>query len=193
MTPPDVPHEASTPAEAEEDRAGTSAADELEPEPEARPDSPAQPERQPPPATPSAPPEDRFEGVPKELLPQVTSLGERTRAEHLHPIILSIWPRPGVDDGQAARALVLQASAGLGAAPSRAAGGRGIPDTPIPGQGPEPEPGIPDQSGQVAALQVVTCPGGSEVSRQPHRLGIPGPAWSATDGGTPSAGSGPLF
>ena len=89
MTPPDVPHEASTPAEAEEDAAGTSAADALEPEPEARPDSPARSERQPP-ATPSAPPEDRFEGVPKELLPQVTSLGERTRAEHLHPIILSI-------------------------------------------------------------------------------------------------------
>ena len=90
VTPPDVPHEISTPAEAEEDPAGTSAADALEPEPEARPDSPARSERQPPPATPSAPPEDRFEGVPKELLPQVTSLGERTRAEHLHPIILSI-------------------------------------------------------------------------------------------------------
>ncbi|MYE06162.1 MAG: hypothetical protein F4Y04_02895 [Chloroflexi bacterium] len=84
VTPPDLPHEASTPAEAEEDPAGTPAADALEPEPEARP------ERQTPSPTPPAPPEDRFEGVPKELLPQVTSLKERTRPEHLHPVILDI-------------------------------------------------------------------------------------------------------
>ncbi len=84
VTPPDLPEEEPAPAEAEEDPAGTSTADALEPEPETRP------ERQPPPPAPLAPPEDRFEGVPKELLPQVTSLKERTRPEHLHPVILDI-------------------------------------------------------------------------------------------------------
>ena len=84
VTPPDLPEEEPAPAEAEEDPARTSTADALEPEPETRP------ERQPPPPAPPAPPEDRFEGVPKELLPQVTSLKERTRPEHLHPVILDI-------------------------------------------------------------------------------------------------------
>lgn len=84
VTPPDLPEDEPAPAEAEEDPARASAADALEPEPETRP------ERRTPPPTPTAPPEDRFEGVPKELLPQVTSLGERTRPEHLHPVILDI-------------------------------------------------------------------------------------------------------
>ena len=84
VTPPDLPEEEPNPAEAEEDPARTSTAEALEPEPETRP------ERQPPPPAPPAPAEDRFEGVPKELLPQVTSLKERTRPEHLHPVILDI-------------------------------------------------------------------------------------------------------
>ncbi|MYH23516.1 MAG: hypothetical protein F4130_14660 [Acidobacteria bacterium] len=84
VTPPDRPEEEPAPAEAEEDPASPSTAEALEPEPETRP------ERRTPPPTPTAPPEDRFEGVPKELLPQVTSLKERTRPEHLHPVILDI-------------------------------------------------------------------------------------------------------
>ncbi len=84
VTPPDFPEEEPAPAEAEEDPVRTSTADALEPEPEIRP------ERQTPSPTPSAPSEDRFEGVPKELLPQVKSLRERTPANQLHPLILSI-------------------------------------------------------------------------------------------------------
>ena len=89
-TPPELPHEAPAPDEAEEDPARTSTADTPEREPEAPPGAPARPERQPPPASPPAPPEDRFEGVPKELLPQVKSLRERTPANQLHPLILSL-------------------------------------------------------------------------------------------------------
>ncbi len=90
VTPPDLPQEAPPSAEAEEDPARTSTADAPEPDPDSPAEAPARLERQPPPATPSAPPEDRFEGVPEELLPQVTSLRERTPPDVLRPIILSI-------------------------------------------------------------------------------------------------------
>ena len=86
----ELPHEAPARDEAEEDPTQSSAADAPERDPEAPPEAAAGLERQPPPATPPAPPEDRFEGVPKELLPQVKSLRERTPANQLHPLILSL-------------------------------------------------------------------------------------------------------
>lgn len=90
VTPPELPHEPPAPAEAEEDPAHSSAADAPKPDPETPPEASAGLERQPRPVTPPAPPEDRFEGVPKELLPQVTSLRGRTPPDVLRPIILSI-------------------------------------------------------------------------------------------------------
>ena len=90
VTPPDVPREPPAPAEAREDAARSSTAEAPDSDPQAPPQAPGRPERQPPPASPSAPPEDRFEGVPKEFLPQVKSLRERTPANQLHPLILSL-------------------------------------------------------------------------------------------------------
>lgn len=90
VTPPELPHEPPTPAEAEEDPAYTSTADAPEPDPEAPSKSPARPERRTPPPTPPAPPEDRFEGVPKELLLEVKSIRGGERLEPLRPLILSI-------------------------------------------------------------------------------------------------------
>jgi len=90
VTPPELRHETPAPVAAEEGPARTSASDRPEPAPEALPKASARPERQPAPTSPSTPPEDRFKGVPKELLPQVKSLRERTPADQLHPLILSI-------------------------------------------------------------------------------------------------------
>ena len=87
---PEVPPEAPTPDEAEEDPAHSSAADAPEPDPEAPPEASAGLERRTPPPTPPAPPEDRFEGVPKELLLEVKSIHGGERLEPLRPLILSI-------------------------------------------------------------------------------------------------------
>lgn len=89
-TPPNLPEEVPAPAEAAEDPPRTSTADAPVPNPEAPSESTARPERRTPSAPPPAPPEDRFEGVPKELLPQVKSLRERTPPDVLHPLILSL-------------------------------------------------------------------------------------------------------
>ncbi|MDE2659715.1 MAG: hypothetical protein OXI45_05845 [Acidobacteriota bacterium] len=84
VTPPDLPEDEPAPAEAAEDPARTSTTDALEPEPETRP------ERRTPSPAPPAPPEDRFEGVPKELLLEVKSIRGGERLEPLRPLILSI-------------------------------------------------------------------------------------------------------
>ena len=88
--PPELPHEPPTPGDAEEDTGGASTAETPEPDPGAASESPARPERPPPPPTPPAPREDRFEGVPKALLPRVEALKERPSQEVLYPLILDI-------------------------------------------------------------------------------------------------------
>ena len=84
--------------DAEED-AGDSTAETPEPDPESASESPARPERPPPPPTPPASPEDRFEGVPKAMLPRVKVPLERPSREVLYPLILDLCssangPRP---------------------------------------------------------------------------------------------------
>ena len=88
--PPELPHERPTPADAEQDDGRTSTAETPEPDPEAASESPARPERQPPPPAPPAPPEDRFEGVPRVMLPRVKAPLERPSREVLHPLILDL-------------------------------------------------------------------------------------------------------
>ena len=97
--PPELPHEPPTPGDAEEETGGASTAETPEPDPEAASESPARteppppatpPPATPPPATPPPPLEDRFEGVPKVLLPRVEALKERPSPEVLHPLILDI-------------------------------------------------------------------------------------------------------
>lgn len=89
----EIPAETSqeSPAgDAEEDTGRNSTAEVPEPDPEAASEPTARPERPPPPPTPTTPPEDRFEGVPKVLLPRVEALVERPSREVLHPLILDI-------------------------------------------------------------------------------------------------------
>ena len=88
--PPEPPAEPSAPAVAKEDPAHTSGAETPERNPEGSANPPSHAERQPPPATPPAPPEDRFEGVPQVLLPHVKSLRERTPPDVLQALILNL-------------------------------------------------------------------------------------------------------
>ena len=86
---PESPDEPPDAGDAEEDT-GDSTAETPEPDPEAASESPARPERPPPPPTPPAPPEDRFEGVPKAMLPRVKAPLERPSREVLYPLILDL-------------------------------------------------------------------------------------------------------
>ena len=88
-TPGAREEEPPTPATAKEAPAAAAAANPPEPDPKTRSETPAHPEP-PPPPTPPAPPENRFEGVPKVLLPRVEAFGERTSATVLHALILDI-------------------------------------------------------------------------------------------------------